>query len=208
MTYYQTEQTNPISTLLAVCILAAFMSLPGCARHVNTPDVSAQGSSVMKQKEEDHVLNIVRQIREFPEWTRLGEVDTLVRKDFLERTDAIAQEETAILRKAVEKFVSELRSEHNYSVGQMSKLFVLNRYIFNVPERSDRGKARFFGGWSGVPMSDRDVDLLWPLKISTTGELSLVGSFHGYFGESFQAVQEFDYFDRRFGRRTKKRHRT
>ena len=106
-----------------------------------------------------------------------------------------------MLRKAIERFIGERRCANKYSVDDMSKLFVLNRSIFKVPSQSKLPEARFFGGWIGVPRGEKGVDLLWPLTIRSGGKLELIGDFGGYYGDDFQAVEEFDYFNQRFGRR-------
>ena len=121
----------------------------------------------------------------------------------LKRIDAVALEDTVVLRDALERYVSKRQAEDNYSIGEMGKLFILNRYLFNVPSSSELKQASFFGAWYGVPENERYVNLLWPLKIENNGKLTLVGEFSGYFGPDFRAVEEFDYFHRRFGCRVR-----
>lgn len=105
-----------------------------------------------------------------------------------------------MLKKAIERFIAERRGANNYSVDDMSKLFVLNRYIFKVPAKSKLGEPGF-GGWIGIPHDETEINELWPFAVRTDGRLELIGEFGGYNGDDFQAVEEFDYFNQRFGRR-------
>jgi hypothetical protein len=74
-----------------------------------------------------------------------------------------------------------------------SKVFVLNRFLFEVPNDADAATIRYFGGWAGVPIKNGRVDMLWPWCQGTNG-LELENSFKGYFGEGYDGVGEFDYF--------------
>ena len=131
--------------------------------------------------------------------------DIASREDLLKRIDAVALEDTVVLRDALERYVSKRQAEDNYSIGEMGKLFILNRYLFNVPSSSELKQASFFGTLVlRDSENERYVNLLWPLKIENNGKLTLVGEFSGYFGPDFRAVEEFDYFNRRFGRRVEK----
>ena len=160
---------------------------------MKTPSKSATNTSISR---------IVTALKQCPALTSIGPDDTTTKKKLLKCLDEMATQETPILRKAIEEFIAECRRANNYSVDEMSKLWVLNRYIFDVPAKSKLQDARFFGGFLGVPHDEKDVNLLWPLGTTLNGKLALVGVYRGgYMGDDFQAVDEFDYFDKRFGRR-------
>lgn len=112
----------------------------------------------------------------------------------------LSTNDTATLRIAIENFVASCRSEQRYDISNMSKLFVFNRLLFALPER-EKFSGRFFGGWEGVPHDKFEMNMLWPLSHSKDGELLLTGKYSGYSGDRFFAVQEFDYFLAKYGRR-------
>jgi hypothetical protein len=85
----------------------------------------------------------------------------------------------------------------------MSRLYVLSRYIFNVPERA-KFDSPTFGGWMGVPHNSEEINLLWPLSYDQQGNLALTGQFGGYMGDDYLAIQEFDYFRSAYGARRNK----
>jgi hypothetical protein len=110
----------------------------------------------------------------------------------------LARYRTSVLRAAELQYEGVLRAQSPHSSpGDLSVLYLVNRYIFNVPDASPRSEARFFGGWEGVPVTENEVNLLWPLAVGKSGDLEFSGTFGGYNGPVFQAVEEFDYFDRR-----------
>ena len=86
----------------------------------------------------------------------------------------------------------------------MSKLFLLNRYLFKVPACYKLKDARFFGAWGKVPHHADEVNLLWPLATDLSGKCVLVAKFGGYLGATYLPLPEFDWFDDRFGRRDEK----
>lgn len=83
-----------------------------------------------------------------------------------------------------------------------SKLYLLLRVLFDVPEAYPRDKAKFFGGWRGwlenraSPESDT-ANLLWPLGYHDQ-RLALVDSMTGYFGLPYDGLGEYDYFASHF----------
>lgn len=98
---------------------------------------------------------------------------------------------------------------HEYSIVQgglekaeaFSRIFVLNRALFAVPEWVDRSGLQAWGGFVGVPVVDGRVGLLWPLARTHSGGLVLAHPWRGYMGADYAGVAEFDYFARRFGPR-------
>jgi hypothetical protein len=84
----------------------------------------------------------------------------------------------------------------------MSRLFVLNRYLFDLPPKAriDRGKVYGLGFCRWV--EGNEIPLLWPFSRTDDGtSLSLTGRFRGYMGHEYLAVPAFDYYNRQYGRR-------
>lgn len=111
---------------------------------------------------------------------------------------------TPDLRKVIEAVVDEVRDTHT-DIDEWSKIYILNRVAFEVPNKYSK-KARgnhgiFFGGWGGVPTSRNFANIRWPVDYRPDGKAEIVGSFGGYMGDSYLAVAEFDFFAEQFPRR-------
>jgi hypothetical protein len=98
--------------------------------------------------------------------------------------------------------VETAKEQNRYDTAAMSRIYVLNRYVFAVPRRRPLGSRRF-GSFMGIPHDERSVDEWWPLARDARGRWKLTGRFEGYAGEDYQALEEFDYFRREFGPRKK-----
>ena len=140
-------------------------------------------------------------IGHIPAWTNFDPNDRGAAQDIIRGLNELAHEEIPVLRKAVSEFVLAHRKANTYSVAQMSRIFLLNRYIFAVPSESNRNEVHLFGGWIGVPHDEQKTNCLWPFALANKGDLELIGKYRGYNGEQFQALEEFDDFAERFGRR-------
>lgn len=97
-----------------------------------------------------------------------------------------------------------------------SKLHVLLRLLYDVPEDYPQDQAKFFGGWMsllvredgsltmGVPThayGSGTVDLLWPLGYQD-GQLVLKNNYFAYSGFPYDGIGEYDYFTSRFALRS------
>lgn len=114
----------------------------------------------------------------------------------------IARQNMETIKEAMMDYINMAsKSSEGYSTLEMGKLFVLNRYLFNVPqfEKLDRPG---FGGFLGIPVENGRVNMLWPL-VNEASELVLRYGFKGYSGESYLAMQELQYFQKRYGVRSR-----
>jgi hypothetical protein len=81
-----------------------------------------------------------------------------------------------------------------------SRVFLLNRYLFQAPEKSPIDE-QLFGGWAGTPIENGMVNRLWPFAYDSQNKLQLARDFEGYFGNGYRGLDEFDYFQKTFGLR-------
>jgi hypothetical protein len=87
-----------------------------------------------------------------------------------------------------------------YGVSAMSRLFVLNRWLFDLPASVPAGQAGY-GGFLGKPVVNGQLQLRWPWAAGADGRLELTGYFAGYAGESFDGVAEAGDWLGRYGLR-------
>lgn len=87
-------------------------------------------------------------------------------------------------------------------VDELSKLYVMLRYVMDVPENLAEADALSFGGWiiSAEEISGGTVNMLWPLAWDGN-MLKLSHPFEGYVGAGYDAVGELAYFMEHFNRR-------
>lgn len=95
--------------------------------------------------------------------------------------------------KSFEKWVDE-------DTEELSKLFILSRVIFDVPEAYSVSQSKSYGGWLRPLPKNNMYNLLWPVE-SKKGSLVLEIEFNGYIGASYDAAGEINYFAERFDRR-------
>lgn len=190
---------KPSRTWILASVL--LMAVSACHRTAVGPTRYSAMDCNTRTTDQALTRHVVETLQCCPTWIHAATSNTTTRATILQCLDVLARQDTSVLRKAVEQFVFERKAAGKYTVDDMSKVFLLNRYVFNVPSKSKLKEARFFGGWVGIPCDETDVDLLWPLRMGDDGKWELAGKCGGYYGDVFEAIMEFDYFNQRFGRR-------
>jgi hypothetical protein len=140
---------------------------------------------------------VAREIELCPPWSELRQEDNATRQQILICLEKIANYDLEVIQLGMEKYVSTRRSQKAFDVSAMSRLYVLNRYVFNVPAKASLDRPTF-GGWMGVPHDSQSINLLWPLTVDENGKLTLTGKFGGYSGDDYLALQEFNYFKEKY----------
>jgi hypothetical protein len=188
-----------------VCLLALWC---GCDEKTGQSRTwRVENSDAVFKAQQEEILTILRKA---PVWTDLSRTNPKDPKiDLLKNAVAsISHYKLPDIRAACERYFEEAkRSNGDPDFDALGKLLILNRYLFAVPQSEpDVQKVRFFGGWRGGPRKAdlTSDDMLWPLQNSPSG-LQLVGRDHGYLGEPYRPVAEFDYFRETYGLRTNAR---
>ena len=83
-----------------------------------------------------------------------------------------------LLGEAIKEYVEEKKKMDPYAFGGPEKIYLLNRYVFDVPP-----------------------ERLWPLSHSREGKLELTGHLQVFVGTTQDPVDEFYNFWEEFGRR-------
>ena len=97
---------------------------------------------------------------------------------------------------AIQKFMKEANlldeSYEGYEHG--SKVFILLRVVFNLPETIPAENSFAFIGWNNWPDPDaqNNINPGWPVTWKS-GNPKLQGSYEGSLGQSYQAVLEFQF---------------
>jgi hypothetical protein len=145
------------------------------------------------------IEKIHRLIERCPSWPNMNMKDIERKSRILESLKAISRYPLDEIRFAEKQLVNN-KLKMNYSAGEMGKLYMLNRMIFNVPSKMEVGSKQF-ASFEGIPHDKDSADGVWPLLFTDDGQIQLVGQFRGYCGPPYIAFREFDYFKGRYPRR-------
>lgn len=154
------------------------------------------------EKSKDSIKEVILLIEDCPAWSDISSGD----KDSFQRIymnfEKISKSDIEVTREAIKLFIRDRQRAKKYYVKDMSQVFLLNRYLLNVPSAmvSQKTVARY-GGWVGIPIDSENINLLWPFSLNRDGSLQIVGKYNGYIGDDYMGLDEFDDFKERFGLR-------
>ncbi len=137
-----------------------------------------------------------------PPWTdgRYDEPKTRALRDAAARARDVSSFQ---LRAAIRAFEDAYRNAAD-NTRQLSRVYLLLRAVFDLPEWMARTEAQVFGGWNHPSIGKPDQPafrVAWPLVVDAAGHLVVEGEFAGYRGLPYDATREFDFFAARFPRR-------
>lgn len=181
------------------------MAMLRCLLLIMTVCVTSQSGEPEQTSPEHSVNEVVRLLKTCPSWLLLAKGDQKAKRDIIDHLEKIARHDPITIRQAVVRYTSALWSRQEYNAASASAVFLLNRFIFNAPEKEPltSSETPLFGGWAGTPKPDRAVNRLWPFTYDSEGTLQLTGRSGGYSGPPYRGIEEFDYFARNFGLRVR-----
>lgn len=119
---------------------------------------------------------------------------------YQEAAGLVQRAEPAELDQALMEFLND--AEGNAGVANESRLFLLSRFVFDLPARVPAERRRVFKGWTNWPEPDPAgmVDLGWPVRFARGGP-SLLAAYKGSDGPRYGAVEEYRYLRDHFRHR-------
>ena len=132
-------------------------------------------------------------LRSLAPWSAEGDLPP----DEWERYIAIAAQvqraEPAEVQAAFEEFLGERSGLE--AARDETRLFLLQRVVFDLPEKAPESERRPFKGWTNWPPPDADgnVSIAWPITWSD-GRPALVAPHEGSEGRPYNAVSEYRHF--------------
>jgi hypothetical protein len=87
---------------------------------------------------------------------------------------------------------------------QMSKVYLLLRVMYQLPEEMNSSNAKTFGGWTHISIGNGSAyNMAWPIAAtsSPSGWQVSISNFTGFIGRGYDAAAELDYFNANFERR-------
>jgi len=173
---------------LAIALAAAAVSTQAC--HTSHQDFRDHKSSA----DDTQVAQAIKLFINMPAWLEAPRMPTELASSLemlsLCTTDALRAAEVAYLSNSGDKY------------AKLEKLFLVNRCAFAIPSNTELKEARLFGGWL-APLSAPRLTMLWPFREMEDGSLDLFTLHSGYLGPDYTPLEEFDFLQKRFPRRTR-----
>jgi hypothetical protein len=147
-------------------------------------------------------MEILRKIDSCAQWSRLtGDVGAdKARAQIIKVMNELSKYDLDQLRTVLLMYIQRAQNDKSQDyLDKLSVVFILNRYIFDVPS-DEPFVDPTFGGWLGVPHAQNKINNLWPLSVANE-QLQLTGVFRGYLGPPYRAIDEFDHFKTKYGLR-------
>jgi hypothetical protein len=127
----------------------------------------------------NEVIEATKLIEACPAWTQIESGDIKKTHSILEILGKLSQYQTSTLRRAIKQFID---TRTLWEFNDFAKIFMINRYIFNVPQWVNSEDNIQFGGWIGIGEKNGKIDMLFPFERKPSGKLELVGRHIGYNG--------------------------
>ena len=118
-----------------------------------------------------------------------------IRDQLLAKLKEIALEGVQEIRSAVQEFLAQEPTPFD---TQSSVIYLLDRYLFNVPKLASSNGA---GLMPGTPHNRGQWNILWPFTVDKKGRLELRQGLHFGWETRVDLLDEFDRFSHRYGLR-------
>ncbi len=118
-----------------------------------------------------------------------------------------SQSEDPIEQLDIKESLATYTDHYRGDLDELSKVYILLRFLYDVPNSTPIENAKVFGGWMkpSEMIQGETFDMLWPVANvqSKTGPMvpKVVDTFKGYTGVGYDAMGEYDYFNENFSLR-------
>lgn len=89
-------------------------------------------------------------------------------------------------------------------VTQMSKVYLVLRMMYILPQAMNSNNAKTFGGWIHPSIANgSNYNMSWPIAVtqSPSGIVVNIDKYKGFIGRGYNAAAELDYFNANFDKR-------
>ncbi len=88
-------------------------------------------------------------------------------------------------------------------VEQMSKVYLVLRVMYQLPQQMSSNNAKVFGGWIHPSTGSASFNMSWPISAtqSASGWQVSISGYRGYMTRGYDAAAELDYFNSNFQKR-------
>ena len=192
------RQSKVLKIILALCFLTCIFKDSWAAYQ---PRIKSKAkiklihfTENVKPKEIQTIVNLLSQC---PEWNGQTVSNSQTNAQVMEQLAKISKFNLIQIREAIEYYAEESKKFDFSYRERMGSVFLLNRYLFNIPPGLQKYK-KYFWGVTGAPSNDGEVDWLWPFTKDSKGALLLTGFPIFFRGTEYQALEEFDFFNKKY----------
>lgn len=127
-------------------------------------------------------------------WSQRQDLTKEEWNNYLKVARAVQQSTPEVVESALELFMRGAIQEEFKGYEGESKLFLLMRVVFDLPEAAPESQRRSFKGWINWPEADSEgnVSLAWPISWQSARP-ALIAPYEGSEGIPYAAVKEYRY---------------
>lgn len=135
-------------------------------------------------------MGLVDAFGELTPWTAAPALSPAQRDRYVAVAAAVQRHEPAAVERAIGDFLSR-RSGPGNSEDE-TRIFLLLRVVFELPEHVPADERASFKGWVNwpAPAPDGTVSLAWPIAWAADGPV-VVAPYEGFEGPEYAAVEEY-----------------
>lgn len=143
------------------------------------------------------VPNLLAAFRALTPWTYDGHPAGAEWRAYLDAARLVQQSTPTDVERALARFLDE--PDNLGGAENETRLFLLMRVVFDLPDRAPVGQRRVFKGWINWPEPDAEghVSLTWPVAWQE-GRPSLLARHEGSEGRPYAAVEEYRHLRAQF----------
>jgi hypothetical protein len=106
------------------------------------------------------------------------------------------------LRNSLLVYENACRGTTDY-VEHMSKVYLLLRVLYQLPQEMISSNAKTFGGWIHPSVGKNYFNMSWPVAVTQSASVITINvdNYQGFLGRGYDAAGELDYFNNNFPKR-------
>jgi len=190
---------------MVLVLIGASIPLTGFAQ-TNREEMLKEWQTLSQDGREEA---IIRELDRCPCWIGFNEDETEIRSGILRICENLEVFDTPTLKAAISRFwQTECDYKSNDYQINRAKIYLLNRVLFEVPQRVPTESLPFdegiaLGGYYRV-VTPGWVDIGWPFGVDRYGALVFIGWANAFSAGShsgYSGLKDFDYLQKNFKRR-------
>ncbi|KPK76342.1 MAG: hypothetical protein AMJ79_07005 [Phycisphaerae bacterium SM23_30] len=188
------------SDILWINILMMFViySLFGCSNRdsseqINDEEINHEKYEMVTEK---YLVNMFSSLEP---WPSSGAITENGWQYYIQVAKTVQKTDPEVVKESLDNFIYASLEEQILNEEE-SKIFLLMRVIFDLPEDAPKSKLRSYKGWSNWQLSElpnNRVNLSWPIKWDGH-KPRLISYYEGSMGIPYQASLEYEYLKKNY----------
>lgn len=132
-------------------------------------------------------------------WSNEGDFSKNTWEAYKKAAVMVQRSKNEMIEQSISDFLSMVVPREFKGLDDESKLFILFRLVFDLPENAPVSERRSFKGWTNWPKanSDGEVNIAWPVRWNN-GEPFIEAKYEGSEGRPYNALAEFRHFRNKY----------